>query len=102
MTEVVKSLVRYSAEDLEVHRVHAEVFDQNVASRRVLEKAGFQLDGKIRNAVVKNGQRVDLWAYSCGLVPEGEEILFTDLLLLSRIVFPEEETKPYLDNGLTQ
>ena len=40
-------------------RVHAYVFATNSASVRVLEKAGFELEGRMRNAVFKNGRVLD-------------------------------------------
>jgi RimJ/RimL family protein N-acetyltransferase len=43
--------------------VYANVFHTNPASRRVLEKAGFELEGVARKAVVKNGQLLDVWTY---------------------------------------
>ena len=65
MTEVVKSLTRHAFADLEKERVYANAYDYNPASRRVLEKAGFQLEGKARNAAVKNGRLMDVWTFGC-------------------------------------
>jgi RimJ/RimL family protein N-acetyltransferase len=65
MTKVVKSLARHAFNDLKKERVYANVYDYNPASRRVLEKAGFQLEGKARNAAVKNGRLMDVWTYGC-------------------------------------
>jgi len=36
----------------------------NLASKRVLEKAGFTFEGIVRRAVYRNGSRMDLWYWS--------------------------------------
>ena len=48
----------------------AEPFAYNTASCRVLEKAGFQLEGLLRSNAVKNGQVQDMKMYA--LVRETE------------------------------
>lgn len=49
-------------------------FVYNMGSRRVLEKAGFQLEGILRSNACKNGQVLDMAMY--GLTRErGDEIL---------------------------
>jgi RimJ/RimL family protein N-acetyltransferase len=40
------------------------VFEWNPASRRVLEKAGYILEGRLRKAVIKDGQLLDQFAYA--------------------------------------
>lgn len=45
-------------------RIFAEPFAENAASCRVLEKAGFQLEGVLRRNAVKNGQVRDMRLYS--------------------------------------
>jgi RimJ/RimL family protein N-acetyltransferase len=49
-------------------RVYACVFAPNVASSRVLEKAGFELEGCHRRAVWKDGELLDELVY--GLLPD--------------------------------
>lgn len=41
-----------------------EPFAYNAASCRVLEKAGFQYEGTLKNNAVKNGKVVDMKMYS--------------------------------------
>lgn len=55
-TEAVKLIVRYGFENLEIVRIYACVFDFNIGSRRVLEKAGFTLDAIFKNAIIKNNK----------------------------------------------
>ncbi len=42
----------------------AEPFSYNIASCRVLEKAGFQFEGLLRKNAVKNGKIVDMKMYA--------------------------------------
>ena len=51
-------------------RIFAEPFTYNIASCRVLEKAGFQFEGLLRNNAVKNGTVLDMRMYS--LIKEAE------------------------------
>lgn len=63
MTEVVEQLCRDAFRNRELLRVSALVYDANSASKRVLEKNGFVLEGVMRNAVVKNDNTFDLCIY---------------------------------------
>lgn len=45
-------------------RIYAEPFARNIGSRRVLEKAGFQLEGVMRQGAVKNGVLEDWCMYA--------------------------------------
>ena len=45
-------------------RLQARVFAWNPASMRVLEKAGYQFEGRMRRSVIKNGQVIDSVIYS--------------------------------------
>ncbi len=45
-------------------RVFAVPYAWNVASHRVLEKAGFALEGRLRNAALKDGKVVDQLLYA--------------------------------------
>ncbi len=48
MTEAVKLMLKFAFEKLKLHRIYANLFEKNVASRRVLEKASFKLEGIMR------------------------------------------------------
>lgn len=54
-TSAVRMIVDYGFEKLELIRIYSCVFEQNMASRRVLEKSGFTLEAIFKNAVIKNG-----------------------------------------------
>ena len=46
--------------ELDIIRITGLVYSPNIASRRVLEKNGFSLEGLQRNAVYKDGKIYDL------------------------------------------
>ncbi|KAA6473931.1 GNAT family protein [Bacillus swezeyi] len=58
-TEAAKLMVEYSFDDLKLHRVEAGVMPRNIASIRVLEKAGFHKEGIARKNVKINGKWED-------------------------------------------
>jgi RimJ/RimL family protein N-acetyltransferase len=63
MTEALELLLKFSFEQLELHRVYAHVFAENVNSKRVLEKNGFHMEGKMREAICKYEIWQDLLLY---------------------------------------
>lgn len=62
-TAAVIALRDYAFETFELEKLEASVFGWNPSSVRVLEKAGFQQEGRLRRAVVKDGERTDLLLY---------------------------------------
>ncbi|HEX8393748.1 MAG TPA: GNAT family protein [Longimicrobium sp.] len=65
MTLVVHAFSRaLFAADPELRRVYAVPFDWNGASSRVLEKAGFRLEGRMRQSAIKDGVVVDQLLYA--------------------------------------
>ena len=64
MTEAVKQICEYVFSKSDIIRIYAEPFAYNAASCRVLEKAGFQYEGTLRNNAVKNGKVIDMKMYS--------------------------------------
>lgn len=63
-TETVLRLVDEAFTRRGVERILGPVFVGNGASRRVLEKAGFQFDGITPDALVKRSVSIDLWNLS--------------------------------------
>lgn len=47
-----------------IWHICAEPFAYNIVSCRVLEKAGFQYEGTLRNNAVKNSKVIDMKMYS--------------------------------------
>lgn len=63
-TSAVEQVCRYVFDHSDILRIFAEPFARNTASCRVLEKAGFQLEGTLRSNAVKNGEVLDMKLYS--------------------------------------
>lgn len=63
-TEAVRALVKYAFANFDFVRLHAVVKEWNPASMRVLEKCGFQLEGRLRKSIVKDGQTIDQLLYA--------------------------------------
>lgn len=59
MTETVKRITEYAHRELGFVRVTAHVFIFNPGSSRVLEKAGYQLEGILRKHYSKDGKIFD-------------------------------------------
>jgi len=64
MTEAVSAVTTYAIESLNMCRVFACVFESNPASARVLEKAGFDREGRLRRSVLKAGRMLDQLMYA--------------------------------------
>ena len=64
-TEALKAVTRHALEAHGLTRVFAVPFEWNPASFRVLEKAGYVLEARLRRSAVKDGQVIDqlLYAY---------------------------------------
>jgi ribosomal-protein-alanine N-acetyltransferase len=62
-TEAVKQVCTIAFKILSLEQITANVFPQNIASIRVLQKNGFKYKGAIPNAVIKDGNVYDLLIY---------------------------------------
>ncbi len=62
-TDAVKMACAIAFEELDIRRLTGMVYDANMASRKVLEKNGFEMEGVMRQAVEKNGMVYDLCIY---------------------------------------
>jgi [ribosomal protein S5]-alanine N-acetyltransferase len=63
-TAVVKATTDWAFGHFGLCRLHAGVFEWNLASARVLEKAGFLLEGRLRRSVTKDGRTIDQLLYA--------------------------------------
>jgi len=63
-TAAVQRFTDYAFEAFGLCRIYASVFVSNVGSIRVLERTGYQLEGRLRQAAVKDGQVVDGLLYA--------------------------------------
>ena len=64
MTAAVQRICQEGFERFDLVRIYAQPYAYNTASRRVLEKAGFTLEGVMRWGVYKNGQVQDYCMYA--------------------------------------
>lgn len=62
-TEAAGELLRWAFDTFDLNRVQAEADTRNIASARVLEKLGFQLEGTLREDCIVNGDVSDSWVY---------------------------------------
>jgi RimJ/RimL family protein N-acetyltransferase len=56
--------MHFCFENFPLRRLYAEPFANNRASARVLEKAGFVYEGRLKNNVIKNGELLDSLLYA--------------------------------------
>lgn len=59
MTAAAKEFCSFIFENYDIYRIDAEIFTDNIGSRKVLEKAGFELEGVHKQKVYKNGRFSD-------------------------------------------
>jgi RimJ/RimL family protein N-acetyltransferase len=64
-TAAVRAVSRHAfVTHAELRRLYALPFSWNPASARVLEKAGYRLEGTLRQSAIKDGKVVDQWIYA--------------------------------------
>ncbi|WP_373485321.1 GNAT family N-acetyltransferase [Acetobacterium malicum] len=63
-TRAVKQIGELIFETTDIIRIFAEPFARNLGSCRILEKAGFQLEGILRKNALKNGRTEDMKLYA--------------------------------------
>lgn len=106
MTEAIHQLCDILFQTTDILRIYAEPFAYNTASRRALEKAGFQFEGLMKNHAVKNGKVLDMTLYGLTRTVEAypvrrlsrEEI--PAALELCWRVFLEFEAPEYSEEGI--
>jgi RimJ/RimL family protein N-acetyltransferase len=64
VTEALAAVTRYAIDTCRLTRVYALPFAHNTASCRVLEKAGYTLECRLRRSAIKDGLIVDQLQYS--------------------------------------
>jgi RimJ/RimL family protein N-acetyltransferase len=58
-TDAMRVILCYAFTELNLHRVSLDVFSYNPRAIRSYEKAGFRYEGRIRNLISREGQRMD-------------------------------------------
>jgi [ribosomal protein S5]-alanine N-acetyltransferase len=63
-TEAVRGVVEWAFDNFDLARIYAGILEWNPASARVLEKAGFQFEARLRRAVTKENHTMDELLYA--------------------------------------
>ena len=63
-TAAIKEMVNYGFKTFDLRRMYAGVFEGNIGSMRALEKAGFEKEAVLKNAIIKNNQILHLHQYA--------------------------------------
>ncbi len=63
-TEAVKAASQWAVDNYDLNRLWAGVFEHNAASARVLVKAGYQFEARLRQAVTKESRALDELIYA--------------------------------------
>ena len=58
-TDALRLMLRFAFHELNLHRVGLDVIAINTGAIRAYEKLGFQREGRMRNAVLRDGCRAD-------------------------------------------
>ena len=64
MTSVAREFCKFVFENYDINRIDAEVFADNIGSRKVLEKIGFEFEGLHKKKVYKDGKFMDEAVYA--------------------------------------
>ena len=64
VTEALRAVTAEAFRRFELRRIYALPFADNPASVRVLEKAGYVLEGRLRQSAIKDGQIRDQLLYA--------------------------------------
>lgn len=64
MTEIVKRMIQFGFEKMGLVRIEARCHPENIASARVMEKAGMQFEGILRKHLFARGVHQDVKMYS--------------------------------------
>lgn len=68
-TEALRATTRWAVREHRLTRVYALPYAWNPASCRVLEKAGYELEARMRRSAIKDGQVVDQFLYAYVVPP---------------------------------
>ena len=64
MPKAIEAIVAYGFRTFDIVRIFARPFSTNLKSHRVLEKAGFTLEARLKKALFKNGEFMDELIYT--------------------------------------
>lgn len=64
VTEAAVAVTEWAFAQFDLRRIYACVYEWNPASMRVLEKAGYECEGRLRKSVTKDGETIDELIYA--------------------------------------
>ena len=64
ITRAVQQMVDFGFKTFDITRIYARPYHTNIASQRVLEKAGFTLEAKFEKTIFKDGEFLDELVYA--------------------------------------
>lgn len=64
VTEALREVTEYAFATFDLCRIYAGVFDWNPGSMRVLEKAGYEFECRLRKSITKDGETIDELIYA--------------------------------------
>lgn len=64
VTAAVRALTEYAFAHFDLCRIYAAVYEHNAASARVLGKAGYEFEARLRKAITKDGHTFDALLYT--------------------------------------
>jgi len=64
VTKAIKQTITYGFKTFDINRIFARPFGTNLASQRVLEKAGMNLEARFDKTIFKNGKFFDEMIYA--------------------------------------
>jgi RimJ/RimL family protein N-acetyltransferase len=63
-TEALIAVTQYAFASFDLCRLYAHVFEWNDASARILEKAGYTFEGRLKNSATKDSRTIDQLMYA--------------------------------------
>lgn len=59
-TDTVMAIMKYAFDELQLNRLDGSWFDDNIASKKLYQKCGWKVEGRIRSCIYKSGKYRDL------------------------------------------
>jgi len=105
ITTAIRQICAFVFEHTDILRIFAEPLATNHASCRALEKAGFRVEGTLRQNAIKNGQVLDMTLYALLKNPAVRQLNVPDASAAMDLVwrvFSEFEAPSYSDEGILE
>ena len=64
VTEAMSTVITYGFTKMKLHRISAEIEDDNPASIALIKKLGFSFEGTLKECEIKNGRFINLQLYA--------------------------------------